>query len=72
MSRALNVNASPAHVTATCAKHNAGISAIEPLASGGTRVVLLNANDTAAISAAYGTKVMTGTVRRTPSRLIRG
>ena len=36
MSRALNINATEAHVLATCAKRNVPISAIEPLHSGGT------------------------------------
>lgn len=65
MSRALNVNAEQAHVVATCAKHKATISAIETLLSGGTRVVLMNADDAANIRKAYGSKVMTGPVKRT-------
>ena len=69
MSRALNIRATPAHVTTTCAKHNVNISAIEALQSGGTRVVLDNADDTATIAKAYGTKVLTGAVQRTPTRL---
>jgi hypothetical protein len=71
MSRALNINATEAHVLATCAKRNVPISAIEPLHSGGTRVVLNNADDTAVISRAYGSKVLTGPVRRVPNRLNR-
>ena len=68
MSRALNLDASLAHVTDRCAKHAATISVIEPLQSGGTRVVLLNAHDAAVISRAYGNKVLTGTVERMPIR----
>ncbi|WP_340316318.1 hypothetical protein [Rhizorhabdus argentea] len=68
MSRALNLDATLAHVTAMCTKHDATISVIEPLQSGGTRVVLLNANDAATISRAYGAKVMTGVVTRMPIR----
>lgn len=71
MSRALNINATEAHVTATCAKRKIPISAIEALHSGGTRVVLNNADDTAIISKAYGSKVLTGPVRRVPNRLNR-
>jgi len=66
MSRALNVKATPAEVTTMCGKHNAVISAIEKLASGGTRVVLMNAHDTAVITKAFGTKVVKGKVSRTP------
>ena len=68
MSRALNVDATPSHVTDMCAKHAAIISVIEPLQSGGTRVVLLNAHDTAVIARAYGNKVLKGTVTRMPIR----
>lgn len=68
MSRAINLDATPAHVTDMCAKHAAKISVIEPLQSGGTRVVLLNAHDTAIITHAYGNKVMTGIVKRMPTR----
>jgi hypothetical protein len=71
MSRALNINATEAHVTATCAKRKIPISAIEALRSGGTRVVLNNADDTAIISKAYGSKVLTGPVLRVPYRLNR-
>ena len=65
MSRAMNVNIDQAEVIARCAKHNAAISAIEPLLSGGTRVVLVNADDAAVMRAAFGSKVIDGTVSRT-------
>lgn len=69
MSRAINVNATKDHVIATCAKRKVAISAIETLQSGGTRVVMNNADDTAVIAKAYGRKVITGAVSRTPTRL---
>ncbi len=68
MSRALNVDASVQQVTDMCAKHAAGISTIEALLSGGTRVVLLNSHDAAVIMRAYGNKVLKGVVKRTPLR----
>lgn len=68
MSRALNVNATEAEVRRACAKHGATVSAIETLASGGTRVVLMNADATATMRNAFGRKVLTGEVRRTPLR----
>jgi len=71
MSRALNIKATEAHVLATCAKRGVAISTIETLHSGGTRVVLNNADDTATISKAYGSKVIAGPVLRTPTRLNR-
>lgn len=66
MSRAINVKATPAEVTTMCGKHSATISAIEKLPSGDTRVVLMNAHDTAVITRAFGSKVMSGTIKRTP------
>ena len=68
MSRAINVNASETEVLKSCATHGATISAIETLASGGTRVVLMNATATETMRAAFGRKVLTGEVRRTPLR----
>jgi hypothetical protein len=70
MSRALNIDATEDHVAATCLSKNVAVSTIETLHSGGTRVVLLNAFDTAAIRKAYGAKVITGNVRRMPTRLM--
>lgn len=70
MSRAINVEATQAEVLDMCAKHKAEISAIESLVSGGTRVVLKNGDDAAVIARAYGAKVLTGPVRRIPSRLM--
>lgn len=72
MSRAININADEDHVTATCVKLKAAISAIETLDSGGVRVVLNNSEDAAKVRKAYGTKVITGEVMRTMYRLRRG
>ncbi len=69
MSRAININATQDHIIATCAKRNVPISAIESLSSGGTRVVMNNMDDTAIITKAYGSKVITGTVTRARTRL---
>lgn len=65
MSRAMNVDASAADVTALCAKHRAGISAIEPLLSGGTRLVMLNGDDAETMRKAFGKKLIDGAVVRT-------
>lgn len=54
---------------AACAKRRVSISAIETLHSGGTRVVLNNADDTAIMVKAYGSKVIRGAVTRTPTRM---
>ncbi|WP_448664725.1 hypothetical protein ACG3SL_08665 [Sphingomonas sp. CJ20] len=68
MSRALNIDATVDDVMARCAKHNAAISAIEPLQPRGTRVVFMNGEDAAVMARAYGAKVLTGAVTRTPWR----
>ncbi len=68
MSRAINVNATEAEVLKTCASNGVTISAIEALASGGTRVVLMNPTATQVMRNAFGRKVLTGDVRRTPLR----
>lgn len=69
MSRAININATQDHVIAACARRKLAISAIETLHSGGTRVVMNNAADTAIIAKAYGSKVISGAVTRTPTRV---
>jgi hypothetical protein len=66
VSRALNVDATIAEVIAFSAKHNAAISAIEPLDPKGTRVVFMNGDAAAVVARAYGSKVITGTVNRQP------
>ncbi len=71
MSRAMNLDATEAHVMSMCVKHNAEISSIETLHSGGTRVVLKNGDAAAVLRRAYGAKVLTGVVTRTPTRLLR-
>ncbi|MDB5696618.1 MAG: hypothetical protein JWN21_2161 [Sphingomonas bacterium] len=71
MSRAINIDAPKEHVVATCARRKVGISAIESLRSGGTRVVTNNADETAILAKAYGKKVISGEVTRTPTRLMR-
>lgn len=68
MSRAINVNATEAEVVKLCARHGATVSAIETLASGGTRVVLMNMIAADKMRAAFGRKLLKGAVRRTPLR----
>lgn len=68
MSRAINIQASREDVLAMCGKHKATISVIEALHSGGTRVVLHNGHDAAIVAKAFGGKVLTGPVTRTPIR----
>ncbi|HWI85601.1 MAG TPA: hypothetical protein VNT42_04660 [Sphingomonas sp.] len=70
MSRALNLNAPQEHVLATCVKQKIAITQIETLVSGGTRIVLQTADAAATIGRIYRDKVITGAIRRTPSRTI--
>jgi hypothetical protein len=69
MSRALNLNAPKEHVLAMCTKHNAPITQIETLVSGGTRVVLRNGDDAATIGRAYKGKLLGEREKRAPTRL---
>ncbi len=64
MSRAINLDVTQADVTVMCARHNVPISAIEGLQDGGTRVVLMNADDTAVIARAFKSNIIAGAVRR--------
>lgn len=68
MSRAINVNATQAEVIKSCSRHGAAVSAIETLASGGTRVVLMNITAAETMRVAFGRKLLKGAVRRTPLR----
>jgi len=65
MSRAMNVDADKATVVAMCAKHNAAISAMEPLLKGGTRVVLMNGDDAAVIRNAFKSRLLGEDAART-------
>ena len=71
MSRAVHVQAAADHISQTCLKLGAKITAIEPLLSGGTRVVLSNAAQCAAVARAYPKQLIEGAVRRYPTRLQR-
>jgi hypothetical protein len=68
MTRAINVRATQAEVTAACRKQDAAISALETLASGGTRVVLNDITGADTMRRVFGKKVISGDVRRTPLR----
>lgn len=72
MSRALNVNATEADIKAACETAGITISTIERLLSGGTRVVFNNSVDAASMARTYKTKLLTGPVTRTQTRLNRG
>jgi hypothetical protein len=64
MSRAMNLRASPEVVTATCATHKIGISSIEPLESGGTRVVVLSSDGAAELRRRMKKDILEGPITR--------
>ena len=66
MSRAVNINATVAEAIAMAAKHNAIVSAIEPLLPQGTRVVFMNGEAAATVARAFGRRVLNGTIIREP------
>jgi len=66
MSRAISLSAPMQTVTDLCEKHAIGISVIEPLPSGGTRVVLNNDDDADAIRRYMKGKLLEGAVARSP------
>lgn len=67
-SRAINLSMEEKAVRAACAKHGATISAIESLASGGTRVVLMSGDAADTMRGALRKQVLAGAVTRTPLR----
>lgn len=71
MSRAINLNLTLDQVKAAVLKHDAVISSIEPLLPKGTRVVLTNADQAAALRRTLKTSLIEGAVRRVPLRTVR-
>ena len=68
MTHAINVRATEAEITRSCQRQGVLISAIETLASGGTRVVLTNIEAADTMRRVFGAKILTGAVQRTPLR----
>lgn len=66
MSRSINISASAEDVITMCQKHAASISAMEDLPDGGTRVVLMRADDVETIRRAFRKSLLPDKVRRTP------
>ncbi|AUW60320.1 hypothetical protein C1T17_14105 [Sphingobium sp. SCG-1] len=64
MSRAINLSADTDTVTTLCGKHDIRISSIEPLESGGTRVVLLTADGADDVRRRMKNQVLEGPVVR--------
>lgn len=64
MSRAINLSVDQDAVTRLCGKHAVLISCMEPLLSGGTRVVLRSADGAATVRRHMKDKIMEGPVVR--------
>jgi hypothetical protein len=64
LSRAINLDAPVQSVEAMCAKHDILISAIEPLQSGGTRVVLKTSVGADDLRRRMGKQIMNGPIVR--------
>ncbi|WP_370175882.1 hypothetical protein [Sphingobium abikonense] len=71
MSRAINVKGTPEAVTALCASHALRISVIEPLQSGGVRVVMLDPRDADTLRGLMKGKLIQGEVVRSASHVAR-
>ncbi|HEX7855791.1 MAG TPA: hypothetical protein VF503_19070 [Sphingobium sp.] len=71
MSRALNVRATEADVVDMCTKLGIPFSVMEPLKSGGTRVVLNNSADMLALRRLAGKALIDGPVERSPNYVSR-
>lgn len=66
MSRAINVRETVANVRAKCESQRVDVSAIEALASGGTRVVLSHPDAADTMRQIFARKIIEGKVRRVP------
>jgi hypothetical protein len=64
LSRAMNLNMTLAEATAKCRSEDVGISAIEPLASGGVRLVCMSSDGADTIRSKLKSKVIAGDVVR--------
>jgi hypothetical protein len=68
MSRVLMLNMSADNATAECAKMDVGISAIEPLESGGTRLVCMSVDGAETARRKFKSKLIKGDVVRSKHR----
>lgn len=66
MSRAINLTVPHDSVTTACRQLKVGISAIESLPSGGTRVVMDTSEGAEALRVKLKTKIVKGQVTRSP------
>lgn len=71
MSRVLNIRATEEELTALCAKLEIGVSVLEPLLSGGTRIVLSSAEGVAILRRAAAKQIIDTPTKRSSLYLAR-
>ncbi|CAD7338026.1 hypothetical protein FIM10_10900 [Sphingomonadales bacterium 56] len=71
MSRVVNLTASVAEVERLCRTHDFRISTIEPLLSGGSRVVLLDGREADQVRVLMKKQMISGDVKRSPAHVSR-
>jgi len=69
VNRALHLNLSPDAILSACTQMQLRVTAIEPLLSGGTRVVCASTVDSASLRKRFKEKLIEGPVRRSPLAL---
>lgn len=68
MSRSINLQLTEAQTLRHCNEHNIGISVIEPLTSGGVRLVCMSSDGADLVRRALKSKIITGDIIRTRIR----
>ncbi|MET0361159.1 MAG: hypothetical protein ABW048_05325 [Sphingobium sp.] len=71
MSRVVHVQENPGAIEIICKKHAFRLSTVEPLVSGGSRLVMLDARDADAFRVLMKNKLIAGDVTRSPSHIAR-
>ena len=71
MSRAINIDASVKDLELLCQNHAFRISTIEPLASGGSRVVLLDPRDAECVRILMKDRLIAGPITRSRAHIMR-
>ena len=72
MARAVNINASETDIDSTSERLGIEFRVVERLVSGGTTIVLNNARDTDATATPWRSRLLSGPVRHTTTRLSHG
>ena len=71
MSRVLNIRATEAELAAMCVKLGIGVSVIEPLPAGGSRIVLDNMEATESLRCAMTKRIIDGPTQRSSLHVAR-